>query len=68
MLEAVKFGFESFQPVIKIIKELAEEAKKTKLEMQALYPASLKKEIEKLFVKEIEQAFAIKSKQERSTN
>ncbi|HJD54618.1 MAG TPA: polyribonucleotide nucleotidyltransferase [Rickettsia endosymbiont of Proechinophthirus fluctus] len=68
MLEAVKFGFESFQPVIKIIKELAEEAKKPKLEMQALYPASLKKEIEKLFIKEIEQAFAIKSKQERSTN
>ncbi|CEO17714.1 Polyribonucleotide nucleotidyltransferase [Rickettsia monacensis] len=68
MLEAVKFGFESFQPVIKIIKELAEEAKKPKLEMQDLYPASLKKEIEKLFVKEIEQAFAIKSKQERSTN
>ncbi|AFC72417.1 polynucleotide phosphorylase/polyadenylase [Rickettsia rhipicephali str. 3-7-female6-CWPP] len=68
MLEAVKFGFESFQPVIKIIKELAEEAKKPKLEMQDLYPASLKKEIEKLFVKEIEQAFAIKSKQERSTH
>ncbi|AFC69752.1 polyribonucleotide nucleotidyltransferase [Rickettsia amblyommatis] len=68
MLEAVKFGFESFQPVIKIIKELAEEAKKPKLEMQDLYPASLKKEIEKLFVKEIEQAFAIKSRQERSTN
>ena len=68
MLEAVKFGFESFQPVIKIIKELAEEAKKPKLEMQDLYPALLKKEIEKLFVKEIEQAFAIKSKQERSTN
>ncbi|MCC8418798.1 MAG: polyribonucleotide nucleotidyltransferase [Rickettsia endosymbiont of Glossina mortisans submortisans] len=68
MLEAVKFGFESFQPVIKIIKELAEEAKKPKIEMQDLYPASLKKEIEKLFVKEIEQAFAIKSKQERSTN
>ncbi len=68
MLEAVKFGFESFQPVIKIIKELAEEAKKPKLEMQDLYPASLKKEIEKFFVKEIEQAFAIKSKQERSTN
>ncbi|WP_032138620.1 polyribonucleotide nucleotidyltransferase [Rickettsia tamurae] len=68
MLEAVKFGFESFQPVIKIIKELVEEAKKPKLEMQDLYPASLKKEIEKLFVKEIEQAFAIKSKQERSTN
>ncbi|KJV62173.1 polyribonucleotide nucleotidyltransferase [Rickettsia amblyommatis] len=68
MLEAVKFGFESFQPVIKIIKELAEEAKKPKLEMQDLYPASLKKEIEKLFVKEIEQAFAIKSRQERSAN
>nr|BDU60632.1 polyribonucleotide nucleotidyltransferase [Candidatus Rickettsia kotlanii]BDU61875.1 polyribonucleotide nucleotidyltransferase [Candidatus Rickettsia kotlanii] len=68
MLEAVKFGFKSFQPVIKIIKELAEEAKKPKLEMQDLYPASLKKEIEKLFVKEIEQAFAIKSKQERNTN
>ncbi|WP_392506505.1 polyribonucleotide nucleotidyltransferase [Rickettsia sp. 2024-CO-Wats] len=68
MLEAVKFGFKSFQPVIKIIKELAEEAKKPKLEIQDLYPASLKKEIEKLFVKEIEQAFAIKSKQERNTN
>jgi len=68
MLEAVKFGFESFQPVVKIIKELAEEAKKPKLEMQDLYPAALKKEIEQLFTKEIEQTFAIKSKQELSTN
>lgn len=68
MLEAVKFGFESFQPVVTIIKELAAEAKKPKLEMQDLYPAELKNEIKKLFAKEIEQTFAIKSKQERSTN
>ncbi|AFB21099.1 polyribonucleotide nucleotidyltransferase [Rickettsia canadensis] len=68
MLEAVKFGFESFQPVVKIIKELAEEAKRPKLEMQDLYPSVLKNEIEQLFAKEIEQAFAIKSKQERSTS
>ncbi|HJD61503.1 MAG TPA: polyribonucleotide nucleotidyltransferase [Rickettsia endosymbiont of Columbicola hoogstraali] len=68
MLAAVKFGFDSFQPVINIIKELAAEAKKPKLEMQDLYPAELKNEIKKLFAKEIEQTFAIKSKQERSTN
>ncbi|AFE52933.1 polynucleotide phosphorylase/polyadenylase [Rickettsia prowazekii str. GvV257] len=68
MLEAVKFGFESFQTVIKLIKELAKEAKKPKFEMQDLYPSSLKKEIEKLFTKEVEQAFEIKSKQERSTD
>jgi len=68
MLEAVKFGFESFQPVVQIIKELAEEAKKPKLEMQDLYPAELKNEIKKLFAKEIEKTFAIKSKQELSTN
>ncbi|WP_341795113.1 polyribonucleotide nucleotidyltransferase [Rickettsia endosymbiont of Rhinocyllus conicus] len=68
MLAAVKFGFDSFQPVVNIIKELAAEAKKPKLEMQDLYPAELKNEIKKLFAKEIEQTFAIKSKQERSTN
>ncbi|MCC8371034.1 MAG: polyribonucleotide nucleotidyltransferase [Rickettsia endosymbiont of Stiretrus anchorago] len=68
MLAAVKFGFDSFQPVVNIIKELAAEAKKLKLEMQDLYPAELKNEIKKLFAKEIEQTFAIKSKQERSTN
>ena len=68
MLEAVKFGFESFQPIIKIIKEFVKEAKKPKLEMQDLYPTELKNEIKKLFAKEIEQTFAIKSKQERSTN
>ncbi|HJD67600.1 MAG TPA: polyribonucleotide nucleotidyltransferase [Rickettsia endosymbiont of Bembidion lapponicum] len=68
MLAAVKFGFDSFQPVVNIIKELAAEAKKPKLEMQDLYPTELKNEIKKLFAKEIEQTFAIKSKQERSTN
>ncbi len=68
MLAAVKFGFDSFQPVVNIIKELGYEAKKPKLEMQDLYPAKLKNEIKKLFAKEIEQTFAIKSKQERSTN
>ncbi|MCC8377834.1 MAG: polyribonucleotide nucleotidyltransferase [Rickettsia endosymbiont of Graphium doson] len=68
MLAAVKFGFDSFQPVVNIIKELAAEAKKPKLEMQDLYPAELNNEIKKLFAKEIEQTFAIKSKQERSTN
>ncbi|MGI4752982.1 MAG: polyribonucleotide nucleotidyltransferase [Janthinobacterium lividum] len=68
MLAAVKFGFDSFQPVVNIIKELAAEAKKPKLEMQDLYPAELKNEIKKLFAKEVEQTFAIKSKQERSTN
>lgn len=68
MLAAVKFGFDSFQPVVNIIKELAAEAKKSKLEMQDLYPAELKNEIKKLFAKEIKQTFAIKSKQERSTN
>ncbi|WP_341790937.1 polyribonucleotide nucleotidyltransferase [Rickettsia endosymbiont of Gonocerus acuteangulatus] len=68
MLAAVKFGFDSFQPIVNIIKELAAEAKKPKLEMQDLYPAELKNEIKKLFAKEIEQTFAIKSKQERSTN
>ncbi|HJD56299.1 MAG TPA: polyribonucleotide nucleotidyltransferase [Rickettsia endosymbiont of Pyrocoelia pectoralis] len=66
MLEAVKFGLESFQPVIKIINELAAEAKKPKLEMQDLYPAELKNEIKKLFGSEIEQSFQIKSKQELS--
>lgn len=68
MLEAIKFGFENFQTVIKLIKEFAKEAKKPKFEMQDLYPSSLKKEIGKLFAKEIEQAFAIKSKQERNAN
>ncbi|MCC8368524.1 MAG: polyribonucleotide nucleotidyltransferase [Rickettsia endosymbiont of Oxypoda opaca] len=67
MLAGVKFGYDAFQPVIQIIKELAKEAGKPKLQMQDLYPAHLKEQIEKMVGKEIKEAFTITSKQERST-
>ena len=69
MLGAVMFGFESFQPVIKMIKELAAEAGKEKWE-EPKFPAeydALSARIMKDYGDRYEAAFAITDKLERGT-
>ena len=69
MLGAVMFGFESFQPVIKMIEELKAEAGKEAWAIpefpQEYY--DLYNRIEKEFRAEYEKAFGIINKQERGT-
>ncbi len=65
MLEAVKHGHESLQPVIKLIEELKAEAGKPAWSVEDLFPASLKEEIKTMVNADVEAAFAIKTKQER---
>ncbi len=65
MLEAVKFGHEGFQPVIKLIEELKKEAGKPAWETHEIFPKELKDQIKELIQDKITDAFAIKLKQER---
>ncbi|HCU59206.1 MAG TPA: polyribonucleotide nucleotidyltransferase, partial [Alphaproteobacteria bacterium] len=68
MLGAVMFGFESFQPVIKLINELKAEAGKPAWEEPA-FPAeydALCERLQKEYGAEYEKAFSITSKQERA--
>ena len=69
MLGAVMFGFESFQPVIKLIKEMAAEAGKEKWE-EPVFPAeyeALSTRIMQQYGARYEAAFNIIDKQERGT-
>ena len=69
MLGAVMFGFESFQPVIKMINELAKQAGKPAWE-DPKFPAEfdeLYARIEKDYAKKYEEAFNEVDKQTRST-
>jgi polyribonucleotide nucleotidyltransferase len=66
MLDAVKFGHDSFQPIIQMIKELQAEAGKAKFATKIEDKSALKKEIENLFGSRIVAAFKKQSKQERS--
>ena len=64
MLNAVMFGFESFQPVIKMINELAQEAGKEKWE-SPVFPQEyydLYNRIEKQFIGKYEEAFKVTDK------
>lgn len=65
MLDAVKFGHEAFQPVIKMIEELAKEVGKPKCQVDELFPSSLKDQIASKQQEAIKAAFAIRSKQDR---
>tara|TARA_B110000503_G_scaffold143153_1_gene242871 strand:- start:626 stop:2896 length:2271 start_codon:yes stop_codon:yes gene_type:complete len=65
MLEAVKFGHDGFQPVIKLIEELKAEAGKPAWETTEIFTVALKNEIRDLTRNDITAAFALKSKQER---
>ena len=66
MLNAVKFGHESFIPVIKMIEELAAECKKPDWTVEKKDLSEVKKKIEEEFTDELKKAFSIKDKQERS--
>ena len=65
MLEAVKFGHDGFQPVIRMIEELKAEAGKPAWETNELFPKELKDEIRSLTKGDITAAFALKAKQDR---
>ncbi len=65
MLDAVKFGHDAFQPVIKLIEELKAAAGKPAWKTTELFPVVLKDELRKLTKDDITKAFAIKTKQER---
>ena len=65
MLEAVKFGHDGFQPVIKLIEELKADAGKPAWETTELFPETLKDEIRELTKTDITSAFAMKAKKDR---
>jgi polyribonucleotide nucleotidyltransferase len=65
MLEAVKFGHEGFQPVIKLIEELKAKAGKPAWETTNIFPETLKDEIRELAKDDITTAFAMKVKKDR---
>ncbi len=66
MLDAVKFGHENFVPIVKAIEELAKECKKPDWEIEKKDLSQVKKKLEKEFTKDLEKAFSIKDKKERS--
>ena len=65
MLEAVKFGHEGFQPVIKLIEELKADAGKPAWETTEIFPKTLKDEIRELTKNGITAAFAMQAKKDR---
>ena len=69
MLGAVMFGFDNFQPVIAMIKELAAEAGKEKWDVPAFPPEyeALSQRIMKDYGDRYNAAFSITDKQERGT-
>jgi polyribonucleotide nucleotidyltransferase len=67
MLEAVQAGHKAMQPVIKMINDFAKEASKDPWDWKAPEEnKDLISQIEKIGAKDLEKAFAIKSKGERS--
>ena len=66
MLNAVKFGHEGFVPVIEMIEELAKECKKPDWVVEKKDLSEVKNKLESEFKAELEKAFSIKDKQERS--
>lgn len=67
MLKALEFAHESFQPVIKMIQDLAKEAGKEAWDKPVLSEAYLemKKVIAAKFTKDLKAAYSIKKKQDR---
>ncbi len=66
MLGAVNFGHEQFQPVIKLINDLKDEAGKEKVEAPKVDNSALKEEISKFATSNITAAYKKQDKQERS--
>ena len=67
MLDAVKFGHESFIPVIKAIESLAKKAGKPKWEVEVVDHSKVKKKIAASFEKDLRKAFKEIDKKKRST-
>ncbi len=66
MLKAVKFGHENFVPIITMIEELAKECKKPDWVVEKKDLSEVKKKLEKEFKVDLNKAFSIRDKQERS--
>ena len=67
MLEAVKFGHESFKPVINMILALKKEVKKEEIEIEVKDYTKLKNEISKEVEEKLKVAFSEKDKKTRSS-
>ncbi len=66
MLNAVKFGHESFVPVIEMIEELAKECRKPEWTVEKKDLSEVKKKLEGAFTEDLKKAFATTDKQDRS--
>ncbi len=66
MLNAVKFGHESFVPVIKMIEELAKECRKPEWIVEKKDLSEVKQKLESTFTVDLKKAFATRDKQDRS--
>jgi polyribonucleotide nucleotidyltransferase len=66
MLEAVKFGHESFVPVIKGIEKLSKKCSKEEWKIEKKDYKKVAKKIEKELTKDLEKAFSEKDKKKRS--
>ena len=66
MLSAVKFGHKNFLPIIEMIKDLANDAKKPNWDIQKKDLSEIQKKLEETFTEDLTMAFSIKDKQERS--
>ena len=67
MLDAVKFGHESFVPIIEAIEKLAKKAAKSKWEVEVADNSAIKKKIKAKFEKDLRTAFNEIDKKKRST-
>ena len=67
MLDAVKFGHESFVPVVDAIEKLAKKAGKTKWEVEAVDHSDVKKKITEAVEEDLRKAFKEIDKKKRST-
>ena len=67
MLDAVKFGHESFVPIIEAIEKLAKKAAKSKWEVEVADNSAIKKKIKAKFEKDLRIAFNEIDKKKRSS-
>jgi polyribonucleotide nucleotidyltransferase len=67
MLDAVKFGHESFAPIIKAIESLAKKVDKPKWEIETVDHSKVKAKIAKALEKDLRKAFKEIDKKKRST-
>ena len=66
MLNAVKFGHESFVPIIQMIEDLAKECKKPDWTTEKKDLSEIRKKLESEFTDDLKKAFSTRDKQDRS--